>query len=115
MPSAPALPAPPAAVPSSANDPRNFGFSEAQLHAQTQPHAAPETPATLQARVAKFIDNRAGRAYVVLDNAQTWVFVDAYDDARLNPGDPITIKRGSLGSFLMLTQSKHSFHVRRTQ
>ena len=113
----PALALPPAPAPSSTStsDPRNFGLTESQLHAQTQPHAAPEAPATIQARVAKMIDNRAGRAYVILDNGQTWIFIDADADARLSPGDPVTIKRGSLGSFLMLTQSKHSFHVRRTQ
>jgi hypothetical protein len=110
-----AAPMPAAPSPASANDPRNFGFNEAQLHAQAQPHAAPEAPAAIQARVAKIIDSRAGRAYVVLDNGQTWTFIDAGEDAGLSPGDPITIKRGSLGSFLMLTRSKHSFHVRRTQ
>jgi hypothetical protein len=114
-PAAPAAPPAPAPVSSFASDPRNFGLTEAQQHAQAQPHAAPEGPASVQARVTKLIDNRAGRAYVVLDNGQTWVFVDAADDARLSPGDPVTIKRGSLGSFLMLTPSKHSFHVRRTQ
>ena len=114
-PAAPAAPPAPAPVSSFASDPRNFGLTEAQQHAQAQPHAAPEGPASVQARVTKIIDNRAGRGYVILDNGQTWVFVDAADDARLSPGDPITIKRGSLGSFLMLTPSKHSFHVRRTQ
>jgi hypothetical protein len=114
-PAAPAAPLATTPVASFASDPRNFGLTEAQQHAQAQPHAAPEGPASVQARVTKIIDNRAGRAYVVLDNGQTWVFVDAADDARLSPGDPVTIKRGSLGSFLMLTPSKHSFHVRRTQ
>jgi CubicO group peptidase (beta-lactamase class C family) len=115
-PTAPALPPTPAPVSTIASDPQNFGFSEAQQHAQAQPHAAPQGPAAIQARIAKMIDNRGGRAYLVLDNGQTWVFVDAdADDARLSPGDPVTIKRASLGSFLLLTQSKHSYHVRRTQ
>lgn len=115
-PTASTAPPTPAPVSTFASDPRNFGFSEAQQHAQAQPHAAPQGPAAIQARIAKMIDNRAGRAYLVLDNGQTWVFVDAdADDARLSPGDPVTIKRASLGSFLLLTQSKHSYHVRRTQ
>jgi hypothetical protein len=76
---------------------------------------AEAAPAALQAHIAKIIDNRVGRGYAVLDNGQTWMFVDAADDAGLSPGDPITIKRGSLGSFVMLTPSKHSYHVRRTQ
>jgi hypothetical protein len=114
-PAAPPVPPASAPAPSFASDPRNFGFTEAQQHAQAQPHAAPEAPANIQARVAKFVDNRAGRAYVVLDNGQTWVFVDAGDDAGLSPGDAVTIKRASLGSFLILTPSKHALHVRRLQ
>lgn len=104
----PAAPAP-KPTPTPTSDPRNFGFSQAQLH------AAPEGPAAIQARVAKIIDNRTGSAYVVLDNGQTWKLTDADVDAGLGPGDPVTIRRGSLGSFLLVTPSKRSYHVRRTQ
>ena len=86
------------------------------MHAQTQPHAAPEGPEKIQAQVAKLLKSSGtGQFLVVLDNAQTWKFVDPADDAGLSPGDPVTIKRGSLGSFLLLTPSKHSYHVRRMQ
>jgi len=116
---APAVPPAPAAAatpaPTFASDPQNFGFTEAQKRAQAQPHAAPEGPTAIQARVTKIVDNPAGRSYVVLDNGETWVFVDAADDARLRPGDQVTIKRGSLGSFLLLTSAKGSYHVHRTQ
>jgi hypothetical protein len=96
-------------APSLASDPRNFGLSQAQLH------KAPEGPAAIQARIAKIVDNRAGLAYVVLDNGQTWILTEADEDSRLGPGDSVTIKRASLGSFLMTTQTKRSYHVRRTQ
>jgi hypothetical protein len=76
---------------------------------------AAENTAALQAHIAKITDNRVGHSYAVLDNGQTWMLVDAAEDAGLRPGDPITIKRGALGSFVMLTPSKHSYHVRRTQ
>jgi hypothetical protein len=105
-PTAPASPAAPA--PTAASDARDFGFTRAQLHATAV------GPAAIEARIARIIDNRAGRAYVVLDNGQTWAFTDADEDARLGPGDPVTIQRGSLGSFLMVTQAKRSYHVRRT-
>jgi hypothetical protein len=109
---APVTPAPPPF----ASDPRNFGFTEAQRQARAQPHAAPEEPVKIQARVAKLIQSsRGGQSLLVLDNGQAWMFVDAGDDARLSPGDPVTIKRASLGSFLLLTPSKQSYHVHRTQ
>jgi hypothetical protein len=74
-----------------------------------------EATAALQAHVAQFTDNRVGHSYAVLDNGQTWMFVDGADDAGLRPGDAVTIKRGALGSFVLLTPSRHSYHVRRTQ
>ncbi len=117
-PTSSAAPTPIAAAAAStapASDPRNFGFTETHLQAKVQPQAAPQAPTTIEAHVAKVIENRGARAYVVLDNGQTWTFVDAAEDARLSPGDSITIKKASLGSFLMLTQAKHSYHVRRTQ
>jgi hypothetical protein len=52
-------------------------------------------------------------AFVLLDNGQMWAYQG--DDGRLRPGDPITIKRASLGSFIMLTQSRRSYHVTRTR
>jgi hypothetical protein len=110
---APVTPAPP---PTFASDPRNFGFTEAQRQALAQPHAAPQEPEKIHARVAKLIQNsRTGQSLLVLDNGQAWMFVDAGDDPRLSPGDPVTIKRASLGSFLLLTPSKQSYHVHRTQ
>jgi hypothetical protein len=106
-PAAAALPAAPAPTP--ASDPRNFGLNQTQL----QP--VPQGPAAIQAHIAKIINTRYGRDFVVLDNGQTWTYTDSEEDARLVPGDQVTIKRASLGSFLMRTPSKNAYHVRRTQ
>ncbi len=102
--------------PTFASDPRNFGFSEAQVHAQAQPHAAAEGPVKIEAHVAKLIQGGiTGQSLLILDNGQAWMFVDPADGVRLSPGDPVAIKRASLGSFLLLTPSKQSYHVRRTR
>lgn len=102
-------PAPPAAAAAAAalNDPRNFGFSPAQLHTPAQ------GPQSIQARVANISRNRVGTAYLALDNGQTWTYTD--EDMRLGPGDLVTIKRAMLGAFLMTTPSKRSYHVQRVQ
>jgi hypothetical protein len=69
----------------------------------------------IKARIAKVNETRWGSASVVLDNGQIWVFIDNEQDAGLAPQDPITIKRGAVGSFLLVTPAHHSYHVRRTQ
>lgn len=90
---------------------RNFGFTEAQR----APVQLRDEPTAIQAHIARINESRWGPASAVLDNGQTWVFVDDEQDANLKPQDPITIKRGAVGSFLLVTSSHHSYHVRRTQ
>ena len=108
-PAAPAPAAPSAVSSAPAGDAREFGLSQAQLH------PSPVGPAAIEARIAKVVNIQYGRNYVVLDNGQTWTYTDSDQDPRLSPGDPVTIKRASIGSFLMKTPSRHAYHVRRTQ
>jgi hypothetical protein len=75
--------------------------------------SAPEETSVIEGHITRLIDNRAGRALIVLDNGQTWTLTDAIDYSRLSSGDAVTIRRAALGSFIMATPSRHSFHVRR--
>lgn len=104
--SAPLVAAPSAAA---AADPQNFGLTKAELH------QAPAGPASVEAQVAAVSVDASGHAYVVLENGQTWVFTEADTDSRLRPGDTVSIRRASLGSFLMVTPSRHSYHAHRTR
>ena len=93
-----------------ANPPQDFGLTKAQVK------PAPATPAEvpeLKALVAGVGSDRNGHTLVTLDNGQTWSFSD--DDVRLAAGDPVTIRRAALGSFLMITPSRHTHHVHRTR
>lgn len=97
------------AAPTAAAGPQNFGLS------QVQRHEAPTEPDSVQAMVAGVSTDAGGHAYVVLDNGQTWGFTETESDSRLRPGDAVTIRRASLGSFLMVTPSRHSYRVHRTR
>ena len=74
-------------------------------------HALPQGLQFIQAHVKNVLTDRQGDAFVMLDNGQLWKYQG--DDGRLSPGDPVTIKRAALGSFLMMTESKRSYHVTR--
>ena len=87
------------------NDPANFGLSQRQLKIDSQ------GPSTIKAVVSQMTEDRSNNVYLVLDNGQTWGFIEP--DPRLRPGDSVTIKRASLGSFLMVTPSRHSYRVQR--
>lgn len=84
---------------------RKFGLSNVQQH------KAEEGPNAIEAHVAKALVDRNRRAYLLLDNGQTWLITD--DEVQLDDGEAVTIRRAALGSFMLTSTSHHSFHVRR--
>jgi hypothetical protein len=104
-----ALSAPPASrAQDSHADPKAFGLTKPVVH------AAPEGPELIQALVTKMgnVGLSGADVSVLLDNGQTWL-VNA-SDVELKAGDSITIKRASLGSFLLVS-GRHSYRARRLQ
>ena len=93
-----------AAVPGAAT---GFGLTPAQVHEK------PVAPEAIAAIVDSISEDRNRTVTIRLDNGQTWVLTEG--DMRLRPGDRVTIKHGALGSFLMTTPSRHSYHVKRIQ
>jgi hypothetical protein len=87
------------------DDPANFGLTRQQLK------AVPAGPSSIKATVSQITEDRLSHVYLVLDNGQTWHFTE--QDPRVRPGDTVTIKRAALGSFLMMTPSRHSYRVER--
>ena len=89
--------------------PQGFGLSSIPKQ------EAPAAPTSIEALVTSVSADASGHLHVVLDNDQTWVFTEPEGDARLHAGDKVTIKRASLGSFLMLTPLRYSYRVHRTR
>jgi hypothetical protein len=86
--------------------PQNFGLSK---HEQT----APDQPQVIQASVTQVRSDRQYNVYATLDNGQIWTFNDS--SAALRSGEAVSIKRGALGSYLLVTADHHSYHARRVQ
>lgn len=104
----PPVAAQPAATPGdAASDISKFGLSAAQLH------MADQGPQSIQAHIAEVYEDRNRRGYLVLDNGQAWALTDG--EMLLNPGEPVTISRAALGSFMLTSASHHSYHVRRVR
>jgi hypothetical protein len=96
---------PPAASPPAASPPKDaFGLTTVQ-------RAAPEQVQSIDARVVGFGRSSNDRPTVQLDNGQLWE-LDAADPL-LAAAEPVTIRRGALGSFLMTTPAHHTHRVRR--
>ena len=80
------------------------------------PHKSPPTPKgpeQIKALVAEVNVDRLGTVTVSLENGQTWTFHDP--EPRIKSGDQVTIRRASLGSYLMTIPGRHTYRVQRTQ
>jgi hypothetical protein len=118
----PAAPAPaaPAAVasvaaapaPTAAPTEEDFGRSKVRKARTAASSGAPPEIKSITAKVAAFGRSPNRRTQVTLDNGQIWEYQDDPDQL-LSIGDSVTIKRATLGSFILLTPTKLSHRVSR--
>lgn len=107
-PAAPATPAPAAAKVPAVEPKAEFGLSVAQLRKEPD---APVKPQSIDGVVTGFGTSSLGRPVVRLDNSQSWELSES--DPLLSVGDKVTIRRATLGSFLLTTPTKRMHRVRR--
>ncbi|HEY2465335.1 MAG TPA: hypothetical protein VGI32_14850 [Steroidobacteraceae bacterium] len=88
-----------------AADPKNFGLTAAQQH------TVDLGPKMITATISILSSDQTGATLVVLDNGQTWSVQG--NDGWLASGQAVRIRKVSVGAFLMLIPSNHSYHVRR--
>jgi hypothetical protein len=98
-----------AALPAPAPSEEDFGRSRVQEAALSK---APPEIKTVTAKVAAFGRSPNLRTQITLDNGQIWEYQDDPDQL-LSIGDVVTIRHGTLGSFLLVTPTKLSHRVRR--
>lgn len=102
----------PASVPSNPVD--DFGLSEATKRAR-DPEKAKQLPESISARVVHVRKLPAGELLVTLENGQVWTQIGADPRAKIAIGDTVTIKKASLGSYLLVTASRIATRVRRVK
>jgi hypothetical protein len=106
---APAAPVAAAPAPAAAPTEEDFGRSKVQKAARS---SSPPEIKSITAKVAGFGRSPNQRTQITLDNGQIWEYQDD-PDPLLSIGDSVTVKHGTLGSFLLLTPAKHSHRVSR--
>ncbi|HVI31287.1 hypothetical protein [Phenylobacterium sp.] len=92
-----------------------FGFSMPSLTLFERGEKAEEVD-TITAKVASASMNGAGKWVVELEDGAVWVQIDA-NEVPLSPkaGDPVRIRRASMGSYLMSVKNQRSFRARRQE
>lgn len=69
----------------------------------------------LNGRVAAASHNALGNSIITLDNGEVWKEAEVTSHLPFNPGDPVTIKQGLLGSFWLYTDKVPSVRVTRVR
>jgi hypothetical protein len=90
-----------------AADPKNFGLTAAQQHITDL------GPKMIKATISILSSDQSGATLVVLDNGQSWAVAD--NDGWVASGQAVRIRKATVGSFIMLLPSNHSYHVRRVK
>ena len=91
-----------------------FGLSPAQADTKVSEVTKSQPLQSLEAKVSGTRNITEGRVLIDLDNGQVWRQVDTDVTVRLQPGDPVTIKRATLGSY-WLSSGKRAWRVKRIQ
>jgi len=101
-----------AATPAAAASAKDFGLSKVQKERANGAANSPAEMKAITAQVTGFREGPSGRPRVLLDNGQAWEY-EENGDYLLAIGDSVTIRRASLGSFLLVTPAKLVHRVRR--
>lgn len=119
----PAAAAPVAAVP--VNPPADFGLTPARKESIEAAEAkasgapavpqAPSVPDSITVKVATVAHRLTGELVVILDDGQVWVQIDTETKGRVKEGDDVTIRKGTLGSYLLVTPNHVLVRVRRVK
>ena len=109
-PAAPVATATPASTAST-----GFGFTPEQARARSTSDATPEAQRVLQATVSSLRQRATGEFVATMDNGQVWVQAEVNSKARLQPGNVVTIRRGVLGYYLLVTPGGIGTRVRRIE
>lgn len=89
-----------------------FGFTEKEV-ARNAGQSAGSTSVT--ATITSLDRRRDGKFVVTLDNTQVWSQSEFNSQADVGIGDTITVRRGALGSYLLVTKAGIGTRVRRVK
>jgi hypothetical protein len=92
-----------------------FGLSESQKRAQNPERAKDVSPERITAKVSEVGRQPTGGLLVTLENGQVWAQAESLSKARVAAGDEVTIRKATLGSYLLLAPNKVAMRVRRVR
>jgi len=116
-PTEPAVSTAPAATaaPAAAAPDAHFGFKEMEVRRQSEQSGEPAAPTSVSAAIKSIARLHDGKFVVTLDNAQVWAQSEISSKAIVDVGDQVTVRRGLLGSYLLVTKAGVGTRVKRVK
>jgi hypothetical protein len=94
---------------------QHFGFKEKEMARNDPQPAVSSAPDSVTAAIKSVDRRRDGKFVVTLDNAQVWAQSEFNSLADVEIGDPVTVRRGVLGSYLLVTRAGIGTRVKRVK
>ncbi len=91
-----------------------FGFTEKEM-ARNTGQSATAAPDSVTAAIKSLDRRHDGKFVVTLDNAQVWAQSEINSQADVEIGDSVTVRRGALGSYLLVTKAGIGTRVKRVK
>jgi hypothetical protein len=104
-----------AAAATASNPEADFGLTESAKRARDPEKAQEEVPQSITSKVTAVSRRATGELVVTLENGQVWTQVSVDQRARVAAGDTVTVKKGALGSHLLVTAGRYATNVRRVR
>lgn len=92
--------------------PHDFGLPASKPDREA---SAAKKEETITAVITSVDRRRDGKLVVTLDNAQTWAQSENNSQVDLRVGDTITVRRGALGSYLLISRAGVGTRVKRVR
>jgi len=92
-----------------------FGYTEKEAKRQSGQPTEAEGARSITAAVTSLDRLRDGKFVVTLDNEQVWSQSEINSQADVAVGDKVTVRRGALGSYLLVTKAGIGTRVKRVK
>jgi hypothetical protein len=96
-----------------------FGFTDAEVKRAAKKKEDPSSKGSerdaIQATVKEVKRRKTGEFIATFEDGQVWAQAEVESKARIRPGDTVTIRRASLGSYMLITTAGVGTRVRRVQ
>lgn len=92
-----------------------FGLSEMAIRARDPEKARETLPESITAAVTEIGRRPTGELVVTLDNGHVWTQIEVDSKGRVKVGDTVTVRKASLGSYLLITPNRIATRVRRVK